>query len=217
MIRDETADPLTTAIAQAAAKIESARAKINLALHVVGRRDDGYHTLDRGSLPFHRVKVPDHFHINHVARLNDRLLATCFSDGGVRDLCGFQVAARLSGRYLHDGVAHAGSFWLTDIDGSVLELDGVTLRQLRRIDTFASGHFGWCRGLAVTDEHLVVGLTEVRRGRLPRHRWADRDPDGSETSVLLLDRRSGRLLARVDLTDEARHAKLYGILPIEAA
>ena len=46
MIRDETADLLTTAIAQAAAKIESARAKINLALHVVGRRPDGYHDLD---------------------------------------------------------------------------------------------------------------------------------------------------------------------------
>jgi 4-diphosphocytidyl-2-C-methyl-D-erythritol kinase len=46
MIRDETADPLTVAIAQAAAKIESARAKINLALHVVGRRQDGYHNLD---------------------------------------------------------------------------------------------------------------------------------------------------------------------------
>jgi hypothetical protein len=55
----------------------------------------------------------------------------------------------------------------------------------------------------------------VRRGRLPRHRWADRDPEGSETSVLLLDRQDGRLLSRVDLSDEARHTKLYSVLPIE--
>ena len=46
MIRDETADFLTTSIAEAASKVETARAKINLALHVLGRRPDGYHELD---------------------------------------------------------------------------------------------------------------------------------------------------------------------------
>ncbi len=46
MTQEKTADLLTTAIAEAAARIENARAKINLALHVVGRRDDGYHALD---------------------------------------------------------------------------------------------------------------------------------------------------------------------------
>jgi len=46
MTADETADLLATSIAEAAAKIESARAKINLALHVLNRRPDGYHALD---------------------------------------------------------------------------------------------------------------------------------------------------------------------------
>ena len=46
MTADETADPLATSIAGAAARIESARAKINLALHVLRRRADGYHSLD---------------------------------------------------------------------------------------------------------------------------------------------------------------------------
>jgi len=178
------------------------------------REDDGYHTPARRSAPFHRLKVPDHLHVNHVARIGGRLLATCFADGALRDLHGFDVAARLDGHFLHDGNSHGDAFWVTAIDGSVIELDAVTLRERRRIDAFATGHHGWCRGLAVTDDHLAVGLTEVRRGRLPRHRWADRDPDGSETSVLLLDRRDGRLLSRVDLTDEARHAKLYSVLPI---
>lgn len=177
--------------------------------------DDGYHSADRRAAPFHSLKVPDHLHVNHVARLGDRLLATCFADGALRELRGFEVVARLDGCFLHDGIAHDDAFWLTAIDGSVIELDAETLRERRRIHTFATGHHGWCRGLAVTDDHLVVGLTEVRRGRLPRHRWADRDPEGSETSVLLLDRQNGRLLARVDLTDEARHAKLYSVLPIE--
>ncbi len=43
---DETADPFTSFFSDAASKIESARAKINLALHVLHRRPDGYHNLD---------------------------------------------------------------------------------------------------------------------------------------------------------------------------
>ncbi len=46
MTADETADRLASSIAEAAAKIESARAKINLALHVLNRQPDGYHSLD---------------------------------------------------------------------------------------------------------------------------------------------------------------------------
>ena len=181
------------------------------------REDDGYHAVDRRSAPFCRLKIPDHLHVNHVARVGGRLLATCFADGALRDLAGFSVAARLDGHFLHDGFPQADGLWLTAIDGGVLELDAQTLRVRRRIEAFNTGHHGWCRGLAVTDDHLLVGLTEVRAGRLPRHRWAERDPAGSETSVLLLDRRDGRLLARVDLSDKERHAKLYSVLPIEVS
>lgn len=163
------------------------------------------------------MKIPDHLHVNHVARCADRLLATCFADGTLRDLRSFEIVARLDGHFLHDGVVHGEALWLTSIDGGVIELDRSTLRQRRRMEVFAAGHYGWCRGLSVTDEHLAVGLTEVRRGRLPRHRWADLDPAGSETSVLLLDRQHGRLLARVDLTDPTRHAKIYSVLPMEEA
>jgi hypothetical protein len=177
------------------------------------RSDDGYHALDRRSAPFHRLKVPDHLHVNHVAFVGDRPLATCFADGTLRDLQTFQIATRLPGAFLHDGVVHRDGLWLTAIDGSIIELDASTLSERRRLNAFAVGHYGWCRGLAVTDDHLVLGLTEVRRGRMPRHRWADRAPEGSETSVLLLDRADGRLLARVVLTDDERHSKLYSILP----
>ncbi|MEZ4473417.1 MAG: hypothetical protein R3F60_22045 [bacterium] len=177
--------------------------------------EPGYYSADRRSAPFHQLKVPDYLHVNHVARVRDRLLATCFADGTLRDLHDFTVAARFSGHFLHDGFAQADTVWLTAIDGSVIELDASTLQERRRHQAFATGHHGWCRGLAVSDAQLAVGLTEVRSGRLPRHRWADRSPEGSETSVLLLDRASGRLLARADLTDPARHAKIYSVLPLE--
>ncbi|MCB9537207.1 MAG: hypothetical protein H6704_13220 [Myxococcales bacterium] len=178
------------------------------------RSDDGYHATNRRQDPFHRLKVPDYLHVNHVAAVGDRVLATCFADGTLRDLQRFGVAARLEGHFLHDGVVHGDSLWVTAIDGSVVELDVQDLAERRRLSTFATGHHGWCRGLAVTDEYLMVGLTEVRRGRLPRHRWADRSPDGSETSVLLIERATGRLSARVDLSDPVRHSKIYSVLPL---
>ena len=120
----------------------------------------------------------------------------------------------MKGAFLHDGVVHGDSFWLTAIDGTLYEMDLETLELRRRMPSFSTGHYGWCRGLAVGDDHLLVGLTEVRSGRLPRHRWADREPEGSETSVLMLDRQDGRLLAKVDLTDRARHSKIYSVLPL---
>jgi len=181
------------------------------------RPDDGYHSADRRSAPFHRNKVPDHLHVNHVVPHGDRLVATCFADGTLRDVHRFEVLARLDGAFPHDGELHGDAIWITTIDGGVLELDANAFAVRRRLDAFASGHHGWCRGLAVTEEHLAVGLTEVRPSRLPRHRWSDRRPQGSETSVLLLDREDGRLLARADLTDADRHTKIYSILPLGGA
>lgn len=43
---ETTGDPLASLIFEVASKVETARAKVNLALHVTGRRSDGYHLLD---------------------------------------------------------------------------------------------------------------------------------------------------------------------------
>jgi len=43
---ETTGDTLAALISNVAAKVETARAKINLALHVLGRRTDGYHLID---------------------------------------------------------------------------------------------------------------------------------------------------------------------------
>lgn len=179
--------------------------------------DDTYYSRDLAA-PFHQRKVRDHLHVNHVASHGGRLIATCFADGSLRDLGALEIVWQRAGAFLHDGVVDGGSLWLTAIDGTVLELDVATFGVKRELRVFDTGRTGWCRGLALRGEQLlVVGLSEVRRERLPRHRWAERDPDESETSVLLLDRRDGRLLARVDLTDRARHSKLYSVIPLEDA
>lgn len=169
---------------------------------------DGYHRPG----PWPTVKVVDHLHVNHVLPLGDRLLVTCLYDGTVRDLRTFEVFARVDG-HPHDGVVHEERLWLTTIDGA---LHGLPLRpedSLIRRDLAAAGPYGWCRGLLFGDEAVFVGWTEVRAERLPGHRWSERPPAGSETSVCAYDPADGRLLARVDLTDRARHAKVFALLP----
>lgn len=169
-----------------------------------------------GDAPFHRQKIRDHLHVNHVAIVGDRVIATCFADGTLRDLARFETVRHFPEAFLHDGFEYDGSFWLTAIDGRIFELAAHTYGRRRVLQTFETGHFGWCRGLAVGERGILLGLTEVRPNRLPRHRWADCDPEGSETSLLMLDRSDGALLERIDLTERERHSKVYSVLPWEA-
>lgn len=173
--------------------------------------DDPYFANQRAEAPFHARKVRDYLHVNHVGALDGVPVATCFADGSLRSLATFEILDRLPGAFLHDGEEEAGALWLTAIDGRILRWSpGEGFVEHLRV--FETGHHGWCRGLALTPEHFVIGLTEVRRGRMPRHRWADREPEGSETSVLLIDRSSGKLCARVEVGEGHRHAKIYSVL-----
>lgn len=185
------------------------------------REEDGYHDLgqQRRDTPFARLKVPDHLHPNHVCVTPKQTLVTCLYDGTVRDLRTFETVQHLPDTHPHDGFIAAGAFWTTSIDGRVrvapLREGRVTGVAEVRLSVFDTGHAGWCRGLWTDGRLLVVGLTELRQGRMPRYRWADRPPEGTETSLLLFELSDGRLLARADLTDRERHSKLYSILPME--
>ncbi|MFP2905801.1 hypothetical protein ACLESD_12235 [Pyxidicoccus sp. 3LFB2] len=183
--------------------------------------DDGYHDSSayRHETPFSRLKVPDFLHPNHVCITAEQTLVTCMYDGTVRDLRTFEPVLRLPGAHPHDGLIDAGLFWTTSIDGRIhtapLQMGRVSGEAEVRLRVFDSGHAGWCRGLWTDGRLLAVGLTEVRRGRMPRHRWAEREPEGTETSILLLDLSDKRLLARVELTHATRHSKLYSLLRVD--
>jgi len=183
--------------------------------------EDGYH--DAGShrrgAPFSRLKVPDHLHPNHVCVTPAQTLVTCLYDGTVRDLRTFETVLRIKDARPHDGLAVADRFWTTSIDGKVraapLWNGRVTGEAEVRLRVFDTGHAGWCRGLWTDGRWMAVGLTEVRRDRMPPYRWAEREPEGTETSIVLLELASGKLLARVDLSDAERHTKVYSLLPVE--
>ncbi|MDI1443605.1 hypothetical protein [Polyangium sp. 6x1] len=184
-------------------------------------KGDGYYT-SRGSevnLPFTRRKVRDYVHPNHVTVHGSQLLVTRFLDRAVDDVTTFRRVIEGTPGLPHDGLVHGDRFWITCVNGLVLAYaieDGrVTGREVERIDVFATGHTGWCRGLAVTGEHIAVGLTGIRR--MPRYRWCDRPIETTETSVLLIDRATRQLVSRVGLDDPGRHPKIFSLLPLGTA
>jgi hypothetical protein len=189
--------------------------------------DDGYHTSQglRSSTPYWRAKLPDRLHPNHCCPLAGQTLVTCLKDGSIRELESLRILYQAPGTYPHDGVAADGRFYFTTVDGRLWALPTsggvlppVVSDSARRWDVPAmSGIHGWCRGLLIHSsagrQTAIVGFTEVRRGRVPAHRWCDRSPDGSRTGLVWLDLDTGDILARVDLSDPARHSKIYSILP----
>ena len=173
-----------------------------------------YYTRPDAALPFARRKVRDYVHPNHVTIHEGRLLVTRFLDRAVEDVTSFQRVIEGTPGLPHDGLVDGDRFWITCVNGLVIAyaIEGgrVTGREVERFDVFATGHTGWCRGLAVTRDHLVVGLTAIRR--MPRYRWCDRPFEATETSVLCIERRTGKLAARVRLEGD-RHAKIFSVLP----
>lgn len=166
--------------------------------------------------PFWLRKVRDYVHPNHVTVHKDQLLVTRLLDRAVDDVTTFRRVIEDTPGLPHDGLVHGDRFWLTCVNGLAIAyaIEGgrVTGREVERVDVFAAGHTGWCRGLAVTSEHVVVGLTAIRQ--MPRYRWCDRPFEETETSVLCIDRVTGRLARRIELDEGARHPKIFSVLPL---
>ena len=160
-------------------------------------------------------KMRDFVHPNHVSVGAHGAWVTCFQDQRVRDLRTGQVILEGLPGFPHDGLLEGGKLWLTCTQGSVLAYtpspQGWALEH--RLETFETGHTGWCRGLAVTPELLAVGLTRIET--MPRYRWCDLPFDTTETSVLGLDPHHGKLLAHVDLGAFGAQPKVFSILHIK--
>jgi len=171
------------------------------------------------SRPFPTRKIRDFVHPNHIAIVEGRPLVTRFHDRSIQDLSDWSMAVPETPGYPHDGDVADGRFWITCTSGLIVgyavEKGRVTSREVARVDVFErTAHSGWCRGLVVTDELFIVSLTAIQER--PGNRWCDRPTAGTETSVVALSRRSGRLVARVDLGGFGRCAKVFTILPVRA-
>jgi hypothetical protein len=152
---------------------------------------------------------------SHIAMLGDRPLVTRFVDRSIQDLADWSFPVPLTPGHPHDGEIHGERFWITCTTGLIvayaIENGRLTSREVERIDIpECTGHRGWCRGLIVTEELIVVGLTAVQY--IPPFGWSDPDIEGTETSVVSFDRRTLKLVARIDLQGFGGLPKLFGFV-----
>jgi len=183
---------------------------------IVPEKPDGRYYLESSPIKEpHRRVIRDFIHPNHIALIGDQVLVTRLLDHSVVDAATLRPVITDTPGHPHDGVCDGDVFWITCVNGVVagyaIEGGRVTGRMIHSLDVFElTSCTGWCRGLLVTAEHLIVGLTEIRR--MPRSRWCDRPFEGTKTAVLCLDKKSGRLVACVDVGERDRHPKLFGLL-----
>ena len=170
-----------------------------------------YHQTD--DEPFHRRKVRDYAHPNHVVVWGGHLVATLLASRELRCMHSHRVVARLEAPP-HDGVPVGDDLWLTTVDGRVwrVVLGGEASLVL---DTSMTGYLGWCRGLAVHGDTVAVGLTAIRRP--PQYAWRSDAYERTETAVLWIERTTGLLRGHVRYDDVDRHTKVFALLPARGA
>jgi hypothetical protein len=181
--------------------------------HVPRRSPQGAYYANGSGADFGVSLVRDYLHPNHAVAVDGLLAVTMLGQREVRCLWTHQVLAQTDG-HPHDGQLEGCDFWTTTTRGVVTAWDrraGPPWRASETYEVFASGFSGWCRGLYISSEHLVVGLTEMRSS--PQYAWCDRPLSSTSTAVVALERGTGRLLHHARLGEPKRHPKIFSILP----
>jgi hypothetical protein len=163
--------------------------------------------------PFHRRKVRDYAHPNHVVIWGGRLVATLLARRELRCLRSHRTLARLEAPP-HDGVLVGDDLWLTTVDGRVWRVSPGGDASLV-LDTSTTGHLGWCRGLAIGENTIAVGLTAIRSQ--PQYAWRSAPYEHTETAVLWIEHLTGRLRACLRYDELDRHAKVCSLIPARGA
>ncbi len=175
-----------------------------------------YQTTDH--LPFHQRKVQDCVHPNHITRVYNHLLVTRFRDRALQDIYTWEYILRDLPGYPHDGCVFENQFWLTTTNGMLLSYTfnhdhSLHLIPYKKIALFERYPYtGWCRGLLVTQDFVVVGLTRIAETNPVR--WCSLNPAKTTTAILWLNRHSLALEAIIELNNLSAHPKVFSILPI---
>ena len=169
------------------------------------------------SLPFPTRKTRHFVHPNHITMLGGRPLVTRFIDRSIQDLADWSFSIPETPGHPHDGELHGDCFWITCTTGLIIgyaiKNGRLTPQEIERIDIPRRiGRSGWCRGLVVTDHLIVVGLTAMQY--MPPFGWSDPDFSKTETSILAIDRRTLKLIARVDFQRFGQLPKLFGMVEL---
>jgi hypothetical protein len=169
------------------------------------------------SLPFQTRKTRHFVQPNHITMLGGRPLVTRYIDRSIQDLADWSFPVPETPGHPHDGEVDGDCFWITCTTGLIvgyaIENGRLTSQEVERIDIPQRiGRSGWCRGLLVTDQLMVVTLTTLQY--MPPFGWSDPDFSKTETSILAIDRRTLKLVARVNFQRFGQLPKLFGMVEV---
>lgn len=165
------------------------------------------------SAPFHRRKIPTCVHPNSVRWIDGRLWYARFADRAIVVMDREHEWRASTAGCPHDLVPFGRDIWFTTTDGRIWRLPSDLSAGTPSLvhDTFAlTGFSGWCRGLAIDEEFVLVGLTRVARRVVDR--WSDRPHEGTTTRLLLFHRRTEQLMGSLVLDTLGCHPKVFSIL-----
>lgn len=173
--------------------------------------DPYFDELSDPSRPLFLRKLRDRVHPNSVLGRPDGIWVSRFSDRAVGPLSTKRTWFQVPG-CPHDLVFWKDRIWFTTTDGRVWSIcPSKRQRSLRcELDSFErSGRSGWVRGLALTDELLILGFTRITR--MPRERWAERPFDETATGLLAINSSTNTVLDWLSLSELGQHPKIFGI------
>jgi hypothetical protein len=178
--------------------------------------DNYYQNSLETELPFHRRRLKDSIHPNHLSFCGQQLLVTRFRDCSVQDVQTWRIVIDDLPGYPHDGFVQEGRFWLTTTNGYLLayavDASGVTNKRLMQLELFDRfGVSGWCRGLLVTEDYFIVALTRIYERKIVR--WCDRATEPTETAIFMIRRQDFSLCAKVNLQKVSPQPKIFTLLP----
>lgn len=153
---------------------------------------------------------PHRSHPNHVSFFGGDIWATRCDQHDLLCLSSDTAPIPISDRLIHDGLVYGNDIYFTAVNGQVIVLDAVTRQVSRRFDlNVIAGRdtpLGWCRGIEVLDDDLVVvGFSRLRPTKWKENvLWAKKRLGGSGTGLLptrlaLFDLRRGKLCWEIDL------------------
>lgn len=118
-------------------------------------------------IPFHRRRVPDKWHFNHVFKvpnhLGGQLIATSFATRSLLDVNSLQPVSSTFPAKPHDGVAYEGGLWVTTVSGQIYRAPfKIPFQFVLVFDLFEiATHQGWCRGLLIAEGSMFIGITSI--------------------------------------------------------
>lgn len=165
---------------------------------------------------------PHHAHPNYVFEAGGSRWITRFEQRDAVPIDGAGAPIRLADAPVHDGVPFGGSVWFTAVSGQVVEADTATgeRRGSWELTSFdrERGPLGWCRGILVEDDRVLVGFSRIRPTQLKQNlawlRVPLNRPEPLPTRLTAYDLRGGRELGAWNLEGLGMSA-VFSVLPAQ--